>query len=149
MTTNKQEIPINPTLLVWARTESGFSLSEVACHLKITTDKLSNLESGATPITASLLEKISKLYKRPIITFFLPSPPIKEETFIDYRTYSHSPKSNDTPEFSAIKRRVINIHETLLDMAKKEDWKEIPFISSLDNNQLNTAIKNGKRFFKF
>jgi|SRR5665213_310971 len=77
---------VNPNLLVWARESAGQSLAEAAHALNIRVEKLSSLESGeGTPARSTLL-KMSKEYRRSLLTFYLAHPPARGDRGQDFRT---------------------------------------------------------------
>ena len=75
---------VNPEILVWARETAGLMPEEATKKLAIrdtkkTTalERLAGYESGAEDPSRSLLLKMSKQYRRPLLTFYLPKPPLK------------------------------------------------------------------------
>jgi len=84
---------INPTILKWARETAGLTLDEASKKLGITElrealpcDRLSALENGATEPTRTMLIKMTKVYRRPLIAFYMEKPPKKSERGQDFRT---------------------------------------------------------------
>lgn len=65
---------IQPSVLRWARESQGYSIDDVALHLKREPDEIEAWELGHTSPTYAQLEELAyKLYKRPLAVFFLPS----------------------------------------------------------------------------
>ncbi len=142
MNKKQKTFPINPQILKWARDEAGFTLAEAAQYAQIKPVKqskkniglsapehLNAIENGTKNISKVILEKLSKLYRRPIITFFLPSPPPKNDFFVDYRATLTTAKT-DSPSFQALKRRIYNLYQELLAIAKDNGQAPYPFIGS-------------------
>ena len=138
-TTSEHAIPINPALLSWARESAGLSLAEVAVRAKIPplkqknlspTDRLRLIEKGDEPITEGILSRLSTAYRIPEIVFFLSTPPKKDTELIDFRTVDSNAPAPEPPEFSALKRRVINLHDTLRDIALENGDEPIAFVNS-------------------
>lgn len=83
---------INPELLIWARETAGFSREKAAKSLAIGGIKVSGeemlrrYEDGEKEISRPLLVKIASLYRRPLLVFYLPSPPPRAERGEDFRT---------------------------------------------------------------
>ncbi len=76
----RETLPINPTILAWARIRSGLSLDDVAERLP----RYPDWESGAIFPTYPQLETLADTFKIPIAIFFFPEPPdlpAIEETF--------------------------------------------------------------------
>lgn len=140
----QQSIPINPTLLQWARMEAGLSLHEAAMRAKVTAprkrkdepeltpeDRLAAWEQGTDTPSLNQLENIASAYRRPLLTFFLPGPPKKIEAFADFRTVASHLSAADSPEFAALKRKLTLFHQTLRGLAEEEGGKKLSFIASL------------------
>ncbi len=143
----QQSIPINPTLLQWARAEAGLSLHEAATRAKITAprkrkdepeltpeDRLASWERGTEAPSLNQLENIASAYRRPLLTFFLPEPPEKIAPFADFRTIPSHLFVADSPEFAALKRRLTLLHQTLRGLAEEEGTKKLSFIASLSEH---------------
>lgn len=152
-------IPVNPAILRWAREDAGFSLEEAAIRAKINeikprgqqtgmtpAQRLAFLETGELPVSPTQLSSLAKAYRRPEITFFLPAPPCKENLLADFRTVDSLPHTKDSPEFAALKRRIINLHRGLKDIAEAEEASPLPFVGSLPGSssvpELVSAIKD-------
>lgn len=87
----------NPQILVWARETAGYDLQEAAKKLQLTdgkrataVEKLVAYESGESPPPRSLLLKMSKQYRRPLLTFYLDEPPARADRGEDFRTLRHA-----------------------------------------------------------
>jgi Zn-dependent peptidase ImmA (M78 family) len=84
---------INPEILVWARETAGLTPEEAVRKLGIrdargvgAIDRLAALEAGSAQPTRPLLVKMAKQYRRPLVTFYMPSPPRRGERGRDFRT---------------------------------------------------------------
>ena len=78
---------VQPSVLRWARESQGYSLEDVALHLKRDMDEVAAWESGAAAPTYAQLETLAyTLYKRPLAVFFLPSPPPEPKVKQQFRT---------------------------------------------------------------
>ena len=69
---------VTPEVLRWARKGAGIKTEEVAEQLKlehVTGDTIQQWESGQGNLTYSQLEKLAKIYGRPVAVFFFPEPP--------------------------------------------------------------------------
>ena len=100
----KQQVPINPALLRWARCAAGLSLKDAAARAKITAlrrpknqtsvtpeDRLASWEDGRTSPSISQLKALANAYRRPFVTFFLAEPPTEVAPLADYRTIPNTP----------------------------------------------------------
>ena len=91
----REEIPINPSLISWARKRSGFTLEEA-------TEKFSHIEAweaGSAFPTYPQLERLVDEFRLPVAVFFFPEPPNIPPIRESFRTLP------DT-EFYQIPRRV-------------------------------------------
>ncbi|PIR00205.1 MAG: peptidase [Nitrospinae bacterium CG11_big_fil_rev_8_21_14_0_20_45_15] len=86
---------INPQILKWARETAGLTIEEAVKKIVLNgtkdttaTERLTKLESGETEPTRSLLLKMAKQYHRPLITFYMSSPPRQGDRGQDFRTLS-------------------------------------------------------------
>jgi Zn-dependent peptidase ImmA (M78 family) len=89
----RQTEDINPRILTWARETAGLTVEEAADKLALgsseratAASKLSALESGDRSPTSAQLQKAAALYKRPLITFYMPEPPQRGDRGEDFRT---------------------------------------------------------------
>lgn len=83
---------VNPDVLVWARESAGLNLQEAAKKLNFKdtkaatgAEKLKRFEDGSVP-SASLLRKMSKQYRKPLVTFYLQERPAQTDSGEDFRT---------------------------------------------------------------
>ena len=72
-----------PSVLKWARETAGYSVDEVAAKLaqrgSVTASMVEEWErEGSSQPTYAQLESLAKLYRRPVVLFFLPEPPVEE-----------------------------------------------------------------------
>ena len=91
----RQKLPVNPTLVEWARKRAGFTIQEAA-------QKFSHIEAweaGEDFPTYPQLERLAEEFKVPIAVFFFPEPPQSPPIRESFRTLP------DT-EFDQIPRRV-------------------------------------------
>ena len=78
---------MNAELFRWARETSGLSLEQAASVLDIKdVNRLHAIERGEEEPSRSLLLKMAKQYRRPLVTFYLPVPPAKGDRGEDFRT---------------------------------------------------------------
>ncbi len=78
-------LDINPSILRWAREESGYSISEVIHKLDIQKDIYIEWEKTGSSIPFNVLKNVAKIYKRQIAVFFLTNTPHKTKKPTDYR----------------------------------------------------------------
>ena len=76
-------------MLRWARESQGYSIDDVAQHLKRNPAEIAAWESessDAAPTYAQLEDLAYTLYKRPLAVFFLPAPPREPVVKQEFRT---------------------------------------------------------------
>lgn len=79
------ELVINPKLLQWAREECGYSKVEIANRLHVDQKQYAAWEDTGTGLGLKDLLALSKLCRRQIAFFFLPSIPPKTKKPTDFR----------------------------------------------------------------
>lgn len=96
---------VNPTILTWAREQSGFSLDDIATHFKKEPQFIRDWENGISSPSFPQLEKLANKYKRPTALFFFPEPP--EEMLISqsFRTLPEQEESYIQPSLRHIIRK--------------------------------------------
>lgn len=78
---------LQPSVLKWARESQGYSVEEVANHLKRNNSDIISWEEGKTSPTYSQLEDLAyTFFKRPLAVFFLPQPPVEPSIKKEFRT---------------------------------------------------------------
>ncbi|NOY66371.1 MAG: ImmA/IrrE family metallo-endopeptidase [Gammaproteobacteria bacterium] len=117
---------INHTILSWARETAEISLENAAPKLQIkdgketsAVSKLTAYENGTTSPSRSMLIRMSKLYHRPLLTFYLDNPPSIGDRGEDFRTlpdhYERAENAYVDVLIRNIKARQSLIRETLID----------------------------------
>jgi Zn-dependent peptidase ImmA (M78 family) len=120
------EALVEPSLLVWARQNAGYSTIEAAAQkARFTTEQLESWEKGDSRPTVSQLRKLAQVYRRPLAVFYLPEPPknIDEMQLRDYRRLPDAAR-RESPELRAEIRRALYRREVFLELA--EDWEDVP-----------------------
>ncbi len=82
---------VTPSVLTWAREGVALSREEAATILKEPPDRLARWEDGHEQPTKTGLRRMAELYKRPLVVFFMESPPPSYELPEDYRTVGGHP----------------------------------------------------------
>ncbi|MEX3975851.1 ImmA/IrrE family metallo-endopeptidase [Paraburkholderia caribensis] len=110
---NPTKMPqVNPHILVWAREAAGLGIDEAARTLQLGgarqsgTEALEAYEQGAKAPSRPLLLKMAKVYRRPLLTFYLPHPPVKSERGEDFRTLPGGREFESAPKLDALVRDV-------------------------------------------
>src|SRR5688572_4050631 len=91
----KEQIPITPLIVTWARSRAGYSLEEASKIFK----KIEAWEAGESFPTYRQLEQLADKFKIPVAVFFFPNPPSVPPIAESFRTLPE-------PQFSEIPRRI-------------------------------------------
>ena len=117
---------IKHAILYWARETSKLSIEDAARKLSIidsktvsATEKLVAFEEGTKAPSRSLLLRMSKLYHRPLLTFYLEQPPSTGDRGEDFRTLPDHIEEEENAYVDVlirdIKARQSTVRETLID----------------------------------
>lgn len=129
---------VKPEILVWARETSGLTTEQAAERLGIrgargvkAVDRLAAMEEGAQPVGRPLLLKMAKLYRRPLLTFYMSSPPRRGDRGEDYRTPPERHTGSE-PLVDALVRDVRARQSMVRAVLEDEEEAEpLPFIGSM------------------
>lgn len=132
------KVDVNCDVLRWARETAGLSLIDAASKLQIRPQRnlspdqlLGALESGAQKPTRSQLLRMSKHYRRPLVAFYLESPPRKGDRGQDFRRLPANYHEADEALVDALVRDV-KARQSLLRAALEDEDEDqpLPFIAS-------------------
>lgn len=122
---------VNQRALTWARETAGLTEEEAARKLRLKPESLLAIESGLKHPTRSQLTRMSKEYRRPLVTFYLPAPPPVAKRGEDYRLLPGRRRTAPEPILDALLRdvrvRQCIVRATLEDA---EEDEELPFVGS-------------------
>ncbi len=131
---------VNTDILTWAREEARLSIVEAAQKLGIAEaygkspeERLIELESesGTAIPSRAMLKKMSKLYRRPLLTFYLSKPPGKSNKGQDFRTLPDAIDPRDDLLVSTLIRDVMARQDLLRAALEEEDEATIlPYVGS-------------------
>lgn len=128
---------INSAILVWARETAGLDVRDAAHKLGLpqgdadSQTKLLELERGTRLPSRTLLSKIARTYRRPVLTFYLAAPPKRAERGSDFRTTGADISERDDALLSATLRDIQARQEMLTSALEDEDDLEaLPFVGS-------------------
>jgi Zn-dependent peptidase ImmA (M78 family) len=124
-------VPVNEKILVWAREKAGFAVEDAAEHVGVSFEKFSAWDSGDKRPTMNQLEKLAKFYCRPVITFFMSSPPVEKSSLKDFRTMGSHYTISPSKYFSALKIKIEILHDTLKEIAENERMEKKGYVGSV------------------
>lgn len=80
----EETLPINPTVVAWARKRAGFTLEDASRPFK----KIADWETGKASPSYPQLEQMADKFKCPVAVFFFPNPPELPSVEQSFRTLS-------------------------------------------------------------
>jgi Zn-dependent peptidase ImmA (M78 family) len=131
---------VNHNVIKWARKKSGLNVSDAAKKLNLNSNrsktggqKLIEFESGEQSPSYSILKRMEKVYRVPLITFYLDYIPQKTNAGEDFRTL---PETIPTKENSLVENLVSDIvaaQSTLKSALEENDeLVKLKFINSIN-----------------
>ncbi len=131
---------VNPDILRWARETAGLTAEEAAHKIDLgstkkasAADRMAALESGDVEPSRSLLLRMAKQYRRPLITFYLPEPPRKGERGQDFRVLPPDHDESDEVLLDALLRDVRTRQSLVRAALEDEDEpRHLSFVGSLN-----------------
>lgn len=129
---------VSPQVLVWARETAGYDVAEAAKKLQLThsknasaEEKLATYESGEKPPSRPLLLKMSKQYRRPLLTFYLEAPPTQADRGEDFRTLPHGADPSQNAILDALVRNIKTRQEIVREaLVSERDHAPLKFVGS-------------------
>ena len=97
-------VEANNEVLKWLRESSGWKIEEVGKRLGTTAETILGFESGKKSPTLTQLRVLSRLYKRPLASFFLSKPKEEKPLPKDYRFLPNRENIFDKKTILAISR---------------------------------------------
>lgn len=78
-------VPITPSVLDWAISESGYSHKEIADAIGVSIETFEQWKSGDPKPTLTQARKLATKLHRPLASFLLPSPPHSRPLAVEFR----------------------------------------------------------------
>ena len=130
---------VNPEILIWARETAALDPEEAAKKLgfrdsttSAASEKLKLLESGQRNPSPAQLNRMSKVYRQPLLVFYLPNPPVRGDRGEDFRTIPQQTldrKANAHLDF--LMRNIKASQNLVRQLLEDEEGAEaLPFIAS-------------------
>jgi len=134
---------VSPQVLVWARETAGYDVAGAAKKLQLThsknasaEEKLTAYESGAKPPSRPLLLKMSKQYRRPLLTFYLEKPPTQADRGEDFRTLPHTADPSQNAILDALVRNIKARQEIVREaLISEQGHPSLEFVGSYSLDQ--------------
>lgn len=109
----------NPSVLAWARAESGYDLERVGKRLGVKAERLAEWETGIRVPTMRQLERLAKMYHRPLGVFFRNKAPVLPPLSTEYRRLTGVTPGEESPELRLAVRKMLNRRETMVNLLEE------------------------------
>ena len=132
---------VKPSVLQWARESAGLTLEEAAAKVGINAargvsgaDRLLALETEEGEVSRPVLLKMAKIYRRPLVSFYLDEPPARGDRGEDFRTLPDRHTGGE-PLVDALVRDIRSRQAVVRAVQVEEEEAEpLPFIGSMSRN---------------
>lgn len=132
---------VKPSILQWARESAGLSLEEAAAKVGINAargisgaDRLLALETEEGVVSRPVVLKMAKIYRRPLVSFYLDEPPTRGDRGEDFRTLPDRHTGGE-PLVDALVRDIRSRQAVVRTVqVEEEEAKPLPFIGSMSCN---------------
>lgn len=136
MSGSPERIPVEPSVITWARTRAGYRETDLAAkRLSVSEATLLAWESGEIQPTIKQLRNMTKIYHRPLAVLLLPESPRDFDPISDFRTMTLGRPRIWSPALTASLQRAESQRETFLEIAElapavvtepREPWRLPP-----------------------
>ena len=143
-------VPINPRVLSWAVSESGYSRSDIDAHLKIEEGTVERWIEGEGQPNQTQFKKPKLKLKRPAAIFFMDEPPSTTESTVAMRfAFGSSGQSSDrTPKERIAIRDATRIGGFIGDIQRDLGrLSDEPFYFSLNEDARDTGERVRNQLF--
>lgn len=132
---------VKPSILKWARESAGLSLEEAAAKVGIRDargvpgeDRLLALETEEGEVSRPVLLKMAKVYRRPLISFYLEEPPARGDRGEDFRTLPDQHTAGE-PLVDALVRDIRSRQAMVRAvLVEEEEAQPLAFVGSMSRN---------------
>jgi len=127
----------NHEILRWARDTAGLSIDEAAAKLQLKAargasahDRLKAFEAGDVVPTRPMLLKMSKVYRRPLVVFYLSGPPATGDRGVDFRHLPADTGQRQNALLDALLRNVRSRQRIVGDLVTEEGGEPLSYVGS-------------------
>ena len=130
---------INPAMLAWAREGAGLEVEEAADRLGFikSTEKASAaqrlmaLENGESAPTRAQLQELARVYRCPLLSFYLKHPPRRGDRGEDFRQSAGAVSRRESSRLDAFLRDIRARQEMIRSLLEdEEESSELAFVGS-------------------
>lgn len=132
----KEKLPINNSVLVWARMSIGLSQEDVANRMSKEVDEIIGWERGDSSPSYPQLEKLAhEIYKRPVAVFFFPEVPKEDSPKTEFRTLPDTLVAELPPEMIKVYRKAKLFQFYLEELYEREKPVKTSLLDSFELNE--------------
>jgi Zn-dependent peptidase ImmA (M78 family)/DNA-binding XRE family transcriptional regulator len=129
----------NPDLFQWARMTSGLQLEDAARAIGVVSHSLAAFEAGEKEPSRTTLSKMAKVYRRSLITFYLPTPPVKGDRGEDFRTVAEDRTVEADADVDALVRD-LRVRQRLI-RSVLEDDEDVDPLAFVGSASVDVGVK--------
>src|SRR5947207_15268640 len=118
---------VTPSVLEWARKESGYDPEPAAKRAGVPAEKLIAWEHGDAKPTLRQAQALAKFYHRALGIFFLPQPPSLRPLAAEYRRLPGIRPGTESPELRLAIRVMSQRRETAIQLSGELGYAVIEF----------------------
>ena len=136
-------LAVNPEILLWARETAGLTLHDAVVKVGIgdvrgvaAVDRLAALERGEQEPTRSVLVRMARHYRRPLLAFYLAEPPPRGVRGADFRTLPVTRSRKTDALIDALVRDVRSRQSMIRAVLEAEGEADaLPFVGALAGSE--------------
>lgn len=138
----RQEALVNPVLLIWARESINMDLDEAAEKIGVKVARLREWEDGVRRPTINQARKMSRVYRRPLATFYLPERPTSLGFAVphDFRRLPADQPSALSPELIVELRRIEYLRDAAIELAEESAEGPERFVGTVQLGESVEAV---------
>ena len=140
---SNQAIAMNPSLLAWAREESGYDVDRIAKRLQVKEERVTAWEKGELQPTIRQVEALARFFHRPLSIFFMPRPLQIPPLAAEYRRLPDVEPGHESPELRLALRQMLTRRENALNLMGELGEKTADF--SLRAHLRESPVEVGRR----
>ncbi len=129
----------NPEVFRWARESAGLELEAAARAIGIVPASLIAIEHGEKAPSRTTLLKMAKVYRRSLLTFYLPAPPRKGDRGEDFRTVVEERTVEANADVDALVRD-LRARQSLV-RAVLEDDEDVQSLAFVGSASMNDGVQ--------
>lgn len=129
---------VSPRVLAWARRTAGLSPDDAVKKLQLrdarcvaAVDRLAALETGSDRPTRPMLAKMARVYRRPLVAFYLGAPPRSVRYGTDFRTLASGSFVAQDSLVQTLVREVVARQGLVRAQLEDDEAAAVEFVGSL------------------